>query len=102
MLTLLVLSLATWRLSSLLVNEDGPWAVFVRLRYLAGVRYNGETLQMEAPTMLAGVFACIWCMSVWVGLFWWAAWQVWPALTLWAVMPLALSAGAILIDKAMR
>lgn len=96
---LLVLLLATWRLSSLLVNEDGLWSMFTRLRTLAGVRYNGVTLEVEAPTMLAGLFACMWCMSVWVGLFWWMMWRLWPDLALWGAVPLALSAGAILIDR---
>lgn len=95
----LILALATWRLSNLLVNEDGPWQMFTRLRTLAGVRYNGEDFQLEAPTMLAGAFACIWCMSVWVGLFWWALWNAWPSLALWTTTPLAFSAAAILVDR---
>ncbi len=101
-MTYVILALATWRLSSLLVNESGPWALFAHLRYLAGVRYNGETLHVEATNQLAGAFACIWCMSVWVGLFWWLVWTQWPALTWWGAFPLALSAGAILADRLVR
>lgn len=96
----LVLAFATWRISSLLVNEDGPVQMFTRLRALAGVRYNGETFQREASNIVAGAFTCIWCMSVWVGAALTVAYWQFPATIVWLCLPLALSAGAILIDKA--
>ena len=34
----IILALAAWRLAYMLVEEDGPGAVFSRLRYRAGVR----------------------------------------------------------------
>lgn len=96
----LVLALATWRISSLLVNEDGPAQMFTRLRALVGVRYNGETFQREASNIVAEAFTCIWCMSVWVGLALTVAYWFLPATTVWLCLPLAFSAVAILIDKA--
>lgn len=95
----LILTLATWRISSLLVNEDGPWDMFTRLRVFAGVRYDGETFQQTASNVVAGAFMCIWCMSIWIGLILLIAWSLWPQPTLWIATLLALSAGAILIDK---
>lgn len=59
---LLLVALATWRLTSLLLYEDGPWAAFHRLRAWAGVYRGGEM------TTLAVLFSCVWCMSVWIGL----------------------------------
>jgi hypothetical protein len=47
------MALATWRLSSLVVYEDGPLAMFVRLRSVRA---------------LDGVTSCLWCTSVWTGL----------------------------------
>ena len=94
----LILALATWRLSNLLVNEDGPWQMFARLRALAGVRFN-EEFQPYASTMMAGAFVCIWGMSVWIGLGMWAMWQAWPDSVMRLAGPLALSAAAIMIDK---
>jgi hypothetical protein len=55
-LNLLLLSLATWRISSLLVCEDGPGDAFKRLR--AAV--------CRSP-FLSGLLSCVWCCSVWVG-----------------------------------
>jgi len=79
-LDLLVLSLATWRLTSLVVQDNGPWRIFARLR---------------ARTTLGGVLECVWCCSVWVAagllalhlFFWPLTWL------------LAISAGAILYDR---
>lgn len=53
--------LATWRISRMLVAsdghaEDGPFDILDKLRALSN------------RIGLGGLFACIWCMSVWVGL----------------------------------
>lgn len=53
---LVVGSLATWRVSTLLVSEDGPGQAVVRLR----TAVDG--------TPLAGVLDCFGCTSVWVGI----------------------------------
>lgn len=66
-LRLLVAALATWRLSSLLVNpgEAGPANLLHRLRDWAGAYELGE--DDEPRTSLGRLFACVWCMSVWMG-----------------------------------
>ncbi|MFT4295075.1 MAG: hypothetical protein QM582_06645 [Micropruina sp.] len=48
-------ALATWRVSRLLVSEDGPGQLVVRLR------------RAVDGTPLAGVMDCFACTSVWVG-----------------------------------
>ncbi|MFV0374839.1 hypothetical protein [Microbacterium sp.] len=55
-LTLVVGALATWRLSRLLVAEDGPGGVIVRLRAAVD------------RTPARGMLDCFGCTSVWVGL----------------------------------
>src|SRR5258707_1381651 len=47
-------SLATWRLTHLLVEEDGPADVVVRLRARAGESWIGELMD------------CFYCLSTWV------------------------------------
>ena len=47
-------TLATWRVTHLLVAEDGPADVVVRLRRRAGSSWAGDLLD------------CFYCLSVWV------------------------------------
>lgn len=58
----LILGLATWRVSSLILYEDGPWRMFDRVRTRAGANTPGEL------STLAVLFSCVMCMSVWVAL----------------------------------
>jgi len=53
--SLLVGTLATWRVSRLIVHEDGPAHLVVRVR------------QAVDATPLAGMMDCFACTSVWVG-----------------------------------
>jgi hypothetical protein len=47
-------ALATWRITHLLVEEDGPGDVVVRLRRRAGSSWAGDLLD------------CFYCLSIWV------------------------------------
>lgn len=94
----LVLGLAAWRLTSLLVNEDGPWNIFARFRHWVGVRFN-EKSEPYGTNFLADGLTCVWCTSVWVGVcltVWWAA-NEW--LTPLLCLPFALSTLSILVQK---
>jgi hypothetical protein len=52
---LVIGTLVTWRVSHLLVEEDGPGHVLTRLR------------QTAAATPLVGLLDCFGCTSIWVG-----------------------------------
>lgn len=84
-MALVVAILATWRLTHLVVTEDGPWNVVVRLRQLAGTGVVGQMMD------------CFNCTSMWVALplaFWFGNdWVV--RLVVWP----ALSGGAILLER---
>jgi hypothetical protein len=62
---LFILMLATWRLTSLVVKEDGPWNLLAQdcgadrrpLRRAVGA--HGLNIVAE--------LTCMWCTSVWVG-----------------------------------
>jgi len=90
-LKLLILSLATWRLSSLLANEDGPFDMFQRFRYVIGVRVDPIGQVYYLNTFAKGV-ACIWCNSIWVGIMLTLGIYVAPYATIWSILPLMLSA----------
>jgi hypothetical protein len=91
LLTLVVGSLAVWRLSHALVKESGPLMVFARLR----ARLASH---QERSGGLFDVISCVYCLSFWVGLIasLWVAGDVFE----WFVYGLAFSAIAMIIESA--
>jgi hypothetical protein len=89
------LSLAAWRLASLLANEDGPWMVFKRLRQKAEEWCKRYRFCSELG--LHELVSCEWCNSIWIGagltlLYLWMGEAI-----LYLAVPLALSTVAIII-----
>ncbi len=93
----LILALATWRLTSLLVNEDGPFEVFAKLRHLCGVRLDEQSCTYGTNWFAKGL-ACFWCCSSWCGIVWVIAYMLCKD-SVWIALPFALSAGAIAIQS---
>jgi hypothetical protein len=56
-ISFLILSLACWRLTRLLVYDYGPFHVFEKFRQFAARWQFSQEL-----------FSCHWCLSVWIGL----------------------------------
>ena len=83
---LVVFSLAVWRVSSLLVHEDGPHAIFRRMR---------EGCESRGLELFWQLFQCVWCTSVWVSGGMIALWWVSPAIG--RVIGVWLTASAISI-----
>ncbi len=94
---LAILALATWRLTSLLSNEDGPGEVFAKIRSKLGVRYDQQS-KPYGTNLVSQALSCVWCASWWIGLFWTALYLVWQP-SVYLALPLALSAGAIIIEE---
>lgn len=61
----LLLGLAAWRLAYLLIEEDGPFRLFARIRHIVGADEPGEL------NGLAFAFTCMYCMSVWTSILLW-------------------------------
>jgi hypothetical protein len=78
-------SVATWRLTQLLVRDDGPWDLAFRLRRAAGHGAIGRALDC---------FACcsLWCAAP---VAWWIGRDAVEAVLAW----LALSGAACLLDR---
>ncbi len=97
-MTIILLALATWRLTSLLVHEHGPFDIFFKLREFMGIIHDAEgNVAGDDGSLLAGLLSCFWCTSVWAALI--------PAMLLaesyweWFAFVLAASAGAIMIEE---
>src|SRR5262249_2776325 len=80
---LFVSTLAVWRLTHLLSEEDGPWDAVVRAR------------QAVASGVLGQILDCFYCLSLWIaihfaygeGATWTQREILWPALSGAAVLP---------------
>jgi hypothetical protein len=97
-LNILILILATWRLSALLTDEAGPFDVFAHLRWLVGVRID-DVGQPYGANVLACGLLCLRCTSVWIGASWAVLYYIWPDMAFWLALPFALSAGAISMNE---
>ena len=104
MTILLTLILATWRLTTMLVNETGPFKVFKNLRDAVGVGLEDDV--GDPLTFLGGLLSCTWCTSVWIaaGLVFVAAPLIpalcisWAGIVYYMLTVFAVSGGAILAD----
>lgn len=97
---LVIFGLATWRVSSLIVDEDGPFDIFLRIRKLAGIVHdeNGKPL-MIPERFFSKLLSCVWCASVWVGFFWTAVCCLFPEVAYLLALPFVLSAVAVFLNK---
>lgn len=64
MFELLVVGLAAWRISRMLVTEQGPWNIFRRLREATGIKYYSHSNDIVEG--LDNPLACMYCTSVWL------------------------------------
>lgn len=100
MIELLILGLATWRISSLFVYEDGPWFIFLNIRKWAGLQYDDlGRLAASKENLLAGALSCLWCFSIWVALVFAVLYLIQPDITLKIATALSFSTVAIIIDS---
>src|SRR3990172_6931280 len=61
-----VSALCTWRISNMLISEDGPFNIFHNFRESVGIKHdvNGEVYSYPNNSLLS----CLWCTSIWVSL----------------------------------
>lgn len=95
-LNLVILALATWRVSSLFAKEDGPFDLFIKIRTWLGVVWDIKS-KPEGNNVISKGIICIWCNSIWFGGFWIVAYLLSP-MVIWLALPFAISAGAVLIE----
>ena len=104
-LEFLIICLAAWNISSLLVQENGPFDVFKRLRYHAGVDMDPHNALYKRYGIgrfhenIAELFMCVWCMSRWVAAILVALYMLFPTVVLILCAILAVSTAVIMIDN---
>jgi hypothetical protein len=97
--TFVFISMAVWRISYAVVNEDGPWDIFTRFRDW-GVRLDDVGRVVWTRYAILKVLTCLWCFSIWIAfglfiLYLLTGERVVVALSL----PFSLSAAAILFEQ---
>lgn len=96
-LEFVVLALATWRISSLVAEEEGPWGLLDLARHKLGVRYDSEGYAY-GKNEFATRLVCVWCVSGWIGAGWVVFWLLIPQVAFWCALPFALGAAAVVIN----
>lgn len=104
---LIILALATYRLSIMLANEweAGPAGLLTKLRERAGLVYTESGTAVAPAGSLADGLTCVYCNSPWIGavfvlVYWLASSAGWQAGLLF--LPLALSAVVTLFDQVLN
>ena len=83
-----IVGLAAWRLSHLLIEEDGPGAVLARFRRFIGVPVEGEV-----KGLLPELFTCPWCLTFWTAIAMWDLYCIqWVIPAVIAAMAVAMGA----------
>lgn len=98
--SLIIVSLAVWRVANMLADADqsGPGELLDWFRGLVGVKYTDTNVPYWKPGSLAGLVMCVDCSSVWLGMLGVLAFAVTPMLTIIVSLPFALSAVAMLLE----
>lgn len=94
----LILALATFRISSLIADEDGPLGLFEWLRGKVGVRRDEKGDNYGTNNFAVGL-VCQWCNSIWIGVALMALYILSKQITVWIAFPLALSAVTVVISE---
>lgn len=99
-LEFVVLSLATWRVSHLVTQEDGPFDIFIIVREKIGrIEHDDDGQVVMIPeTFFGKLLSCVWCLSVWIATGFFIAYLIWP-MSIFLAYPLAISALAITAEK---
>lgn len=101
-----LLSLATWSVANIVVNEDGPYEVFPKVRHVVGVRYDEHSNPVMPANphrrFLASILTCTYCLGVWVAIFFTLLYLLTPIFAIYLALPFAISAIATVWTRVVR
>lgn len=91
--------LSVWRVSVMVVEEEGPGDVFVKIKEMTGAQVSGIPVDWQHMGTLARLTQCPWCLSVWVGLALSLIRLISPKTFRFLALALAGSAATVLIEE---
>lgn len=97
---LLVGGISTWRLTHMLLVENGPMRMFRKLREAFGVVYAADD-DTQISSFKYEITTCPWCMSVWVAGVATLLLRFVPG-GRWLLYPFAFSAISVFLGKWMQ
>ena len=86
---------ASWRLASLIMEEKGPFDLFIKVRAFLGVPEDID--DRNEGNFWTHLLGCTYCTSMWTGTFTFLL--AISGIGMVALMPLAISTRTILLDK---
>lgn len=97
---LVILGLATWRMSHLLAKESGPFDIFKGIREFSGIVHDEDGEIVIVPEkFFPQMISCVWCNSIYIATFWMVAYYFLGTIALFLAFPFALGAVAIVIEE---
>ena len=97
-LHLLLLIAAVWRLSNLIAQkEEGPFRILWLPHQWARRTVRKNKNGLFAKSRILDALECEYCLSIWFGTALTAGYFLLGEILVWLILPLALSAGAILV-----
>ena len=98
LIAILSLGLASWRIASLLVVEEGPFDILAKFRSFIGIRYD-ELSTPYGTNVIADAFTCIWCASMWIAILFSIVYYIHAHFAIMLALPFAISTVAIIVEK---
>lgn len=98
---ILVIPLAVWRVSNMLsdTSQSGPFGALDWIRHISGVKHDEHSVPYAGKGSIAEMLLCVYCNSIWIGIFFTVAFLVNQIVTIILSLPLALSAVAIFLEE---
>lgn len=108
---LVILALATWRVTSLLADEEGWFGVFENMRLALGITYMDDGKRQVGETKIrwrllrllvkeiAKNLLCTWCCSLFVGAVWIGLYVLFRLPVVYIAALYAFSTVSVWIDK---
>lgn len=91
--------LATYRISRMVAEEDGPYSVIDTLRSHTGVTRTEFGFHVKYDNELGKMISCPLCLSVWVGLVLVVGLKLLPGPTRFIVAVLGVSGGSVALSR---
>ncbi len=88
----ILIGLASWRVASLVVSEQGPFDIFQRIRIgIFGIEHDdGGRIVAVPDNVFARLVSCVWCFGLWSTPAVYGLWEVEP------IIVMVIAAAAIL------